>query len=105
MTPDLRQIVDVAPLVRSGALSPVSLVESCLAQIDARPEVNAFITRLDAHALADARSAAEDIRSGRYHGPLHGIPVSLKDLWTSPASRRRRDRLCRPSDQRLMRRQ
>jgi len=80
MTPDLRQIVDVAPLVRSGALSPVSLVESCLAQIDARPEVNAFITRLDAQALADARSAAEDIRSGRYHGPLHGIPLSLKDL-------------------------
>jgi len=80
MTADLRQIVDVAPLVRSGSLSPITLVESCLAQIDARPEVNAFITRLDAQALNDARVAAEDIREGRYHGPLHGIPISLKDL-------------------------
>ena len=51
MTPDLRQIVDVAPLVQSGALSPVALVRACLAQIDARPETNAFITRLDASAL------------------------------------------------------
>lgn len=80
MTADLRQIVEVAPLVKSGALSPVTLLESCLAQIDARPEVNAFITRLDDQAIADARTAAADIREGRYHGPLHGIPISLKDL-------------------------
>ena len=80
MTPDLRQIVDVAPLVQSGDLSPVDLVESCLAQIDARPEINAFITRFDEQALANARSAASDLRAGRYLGPLHGIPISLKDL-------------------------
>lgn len=79
-TPDLRQIVEVAPLVRSGALSPVTLVESCLAQIDARPELNAFITRLDEQALADAHQAEEDIKAGRYHGALHGIPLSVKDL-------------------------
>jgi aspartyl-tRNA(Asn)/glutamyl-tRNA(Gln) amidotransferase subunit A len=80
MTPDLRQIADVAPLVRSGALSPVTLVEQCLAQIDARPETNAFISRLDAQALSEAKAAEQAIRNGRYLGPLHGIPISLKDL-------------------------
>lgn len=79
-TPDLRQIVEVAPLVRSGALSPVALVASCLGQIDARPELNAFITRLDEQAMAEARQAEEDIKEGRYHGALHGIPLSVKDL-------------------------
>ena len=80
MTADLRQIVDVAPLVRSGALSPVTLVQACLAQIDARPEINAFITRLDTQALADAAACEREIRAGHYRGPLHGIPVSVKDL-------------------------
>jgi aspartyl-tRNA(Asn)/glutamyl-tRNA(Gln) amidotransferase subunit A len=80
MTADLRQIVEIAPLVRSGALSPVALVRACLACIDARPEVNAFITRLDEQALADAEVHEREIRSGRYRGPLHGIPVSAKDL-------------------------
>jgi aspartyl-tRNA(Asn)/glutamyl-tRNA(Gln) amidotransferase subunit A len=80
MSPDLRQIADVAPLVQSGAVSPVTLVEACLEQIRARAEINAFIERFDAQALAEARTAEREIRSGRYRGPLHGIPVSVKDL-------------------------
>jgi aspartyl-tRNA(Asn)/glutamyl-tRNA(Gln) amidotransferase subunit A len=80
MTPDLRQIVDVAPLIQSGALSPVTLVQACLAAIDARPELNAFITRLDDQALSDAERSAQEIRAGAYRGPLHGVPISVKDL-------------------------
>jgi aspartyl-tRNA(Asn)/glutamyl-tRNA(Gln) amidotransferase subunit A len=80
MKPDLRQIADVAPLVQAGDVSPVTLVRGCLAQIDARPETNAFITRLDVQALADAEQCEREIRAGRYRGPLHGIPVSVKDL-------------------------
>lgn len=80
MTADLRPIVEIAPLVRSGALSPVDLVQGCLARIDARLEVNAYITRLDDRALADADKREREIRSGHYRGPLHGIPVSAKDL-------------------------
>ena len=80
MTADLRPIVEIAPLVRAGALSPVDLVQGCLARIDARPEVNAYITRLDERALADAEEREREIRSGHYRGPLHGIPVSAKDL-------------------------
>jgi aspartyl-tRNA(Asn)/glutamyl-tRNA(Gln) amidotransferase subunit A len=78
--PDLRRIVDVAPLVQSGDISPVDLVRGCLAQIDARPELNAFITRLDDQALAEAAQHAAEIRDGGYRGPLHGIPIAVKDL-------------------------
>ena len=78
--PDLRQIVEVSPLLRSGALSPVDLVRACLAQIDARPELNAFITRLDDEALADAREREKEIAAGAYRGLLHGVPIAVKDL-------------------------
>ena len=78
--PDLRRIVDVAPLIASGALSPVDLVQGCLDQIARRPEINAFITRLDDQALADAARCEREIRDGHYRGPLHGIPVAVKDL-------------------------
>jgi aspartyl-tRNA(Asn)/glutamyl-tRNA(Gln) amidotransferase subunit A len=80
MTPDLRPIAEIAPLVRSGALSPVSLVEACLARIQARPSVNAFITVLAESAQADARRAEAEIAAGRWRGPLHGVPIAIKDL-------------------------
>jgi len=78
--PDLRRIVDVAPLLHSGAISPVDLVRGCLEQIDARQDLNAFITRLDAQAIAEAEAHAEEIKQGGYRGPLHGIPIAVKDL-------------------------
>ena len=78
--PDLRTIADVAPLVRRGDVSPSDLVRACLAQIDAQPAVNAFITRMDDAAMADARQCESEIAAGRYRGPLHGIPIAVKDL-------------------------
>jgi aspartyl-tRNA(Asn)/glutamyl-tRNA(Gln) amidotransferase subunit A len=78
--PDLRRIADVAPLIQSGAVSPIELVAACAAQIDARPELNVMITRLDASAHAAAEQHQREIRSGRYRGPLHGIPIAVKDL-------------------------
>jgi aspartyl-tRNA(Asn)/glutamyl-tRNA(Gln) amidotransferase subunit A len=78
--PDLRPITDVAPLIAAGRVSPVDLVTGCLAQIDARPEVNAFISRLDDRSVEDARARETEIRAGRYRGPLHGIPIAVKDL-------------------------
>ncbi len=78
--PDLRQIGEVAALIRTGALAPQDLVRSCLDQIDARPNVNAFITVLQESALDDAKRAGADISAGRWRGPLHGIPVAVKDL-------------------------
>ena len=78
--PDLRPITAIAPLVQSGALSPVTLVETCLARAQARPGVNAFITLLADSALEDARRAESEIRAGLWRGPLHGIPIAIKDL-------------------------
>ena len=78
--PDLRTISDIAPLVRTGEISPVDLVAECLAVVEARPELNAFITLLRERSLDDAARAEGEIRAGRYRGPLHGIPIAVKDL-------------------------
>ena len=58
----------------------MDLVERCLARIHAARHLNAFITVMDGSARADARRAQEEIRSGHSRGPLHGIPISIKDL-------------------------
>ena len=77
---DLRSIESVATLVRHGTLSPVDLAQTCLERIDSRRELNAFITVRGEEAVAEARAAEREIAGGRYRGPLHGIPVSVKDL-------------------------
>jgi aspartyl-tRNA(Asn)/glutamyl-tRNA(Gln) amidotransferase subunit A len=73
-------IADAAPRIARGELSPVDLVESCLARTEARRDLNAFIRVMADEARADARRAADEIAQGRYRGPLHGIPISIKDL-------------------------
>lgn len=80
MTADLRSIGQIAPLIRSGAVSPVDLVTRCLERIEARPELNAFITVMRDTAVAAARLAEEEIGRGHYRGTLHGVAVSVKDL-------------------------
>jgi aspartyl-tRNA(Asn)/glutamyl-tRNA(Gln) amidotransferase subunit A len=77
---DLRSISELAPLVARGDVSPSELVRRCLARIEARRELNAFITVMTGQALAEADRAAREIAGGRHRGPLHGIPVSVKDL-------------------------
>jgi aspartyl-tRNA(Asn)/glutamyl-tRNA(Gln) amidotransferase subunit A len=70
----------VADLVRRKAVSPVELVEATLTEIErANPTLNCFITVLADQALTRARALTKEIASGVYRGPLHGIPVSLKD--------------------------
>ena len=74
-------IADAAPLLASGKLKSEKLTETCLEQIEAlNPKLNAFITVTAKAALAAAREADKEIAGGRYRGPLHGVPVSLKDL-------------------------
>ncbi|HKV46092.1 MAG TPA: amidase [bacterium] len=73
-------VAELAPQIRTGALSPVTLVESLLARIERCRVLNAFITVTAEVALAQAREAEREIAGGRYRGPLHGIPISLKDL-------------------------
>jgi aspartyl-tRNA(Asn)/glutamyl-tRNA(Gln) amidotransferase subunit A len=74
-------ITSLAPRVASGELRAERLAEDALATIATlQPPLNAFITVTAEQALADARHADQEIAGGRYLGPLHGIPISLKDL-------------------------
>ena len=80
---DLTQlsIAEAAPLLRAGKLSPVELTHAYLDRIERiNPKLNCYITVTGEPALADARRAEQEISAGRYRGPLHGIPIGLKDL-------------------------
>ncbi|PYX33155.1 MAG: Asp-tRNA(Asn)/Glu-tRNA(Gln) amidotransferase GatCAB subunit A [Acidobacteria bacterium] len=67
--------------LRDRTISPVELTQECLFRIEKlNPELNAFITVLAESALEDARSAEQEIQRGNYRGPLHGIPIGLKDI-------------------------
>jgi aspartyl-tRNA(Asn)/glutamyl-tRNA(Gln) amidotransferase subunit A len=71
---------EAGDLVRTRAISPVELTRACLQRIDRlNPELNAFITVTAREAMARAREAEAEVRSGRWLGPLHGIPLGLKD--------------------------
>ncbi len=71
-------------LVRDRKLSPVEIVDAHLARIEAtEPVLNSFITLLPEQARTAARRAEADFQSGRRRGPLHGIPVGLKDLYNT----------------------
>src|SRR5438034_4689423 len=77
----LRRIAQLSELIRNVKLSPVELLNECLERIDRlNPSLNAFITVMADSALAEAKRAESEIRVGRWRGPLHGIPIGLKDL-------------------------
>lgn len=68
-------------LISSLKISPVDVIESTIQRINQfNSELNSFITILDDAARNDAARAEREIKMGNYKGPLHGIPVSLKDL-------------------------
>jgi aspartyl-tRNA(Asn)/glutamyl-tRNA(Gln) amidotransferase subunit A len=67
-------------LIRRKAVSPVELTEACLARIERHDRaINAFITVTREQALSAARDMEGELRRGRPRGPLHGIPIALKD--------------------------
>jgi aspartyl-tRNA(Asn)/glutamyl-tRNA(Gln) amidotransferase subunit A len=75
---------DLGRLIQKGELSPVEIVEAHLARIEAtEPVLNSFITLLADQARQAARQAESQIQAGRYLGPLHGVPVGLKDLFNT----------------------
>lgn len=74
-------IAEAGAEIRRRALSPVELVRAHLARIERLdPSLGAYMTLLADSALAAARAAETEIAGGGYRGPLHGIPVALKDL-------------------------
>ena len=74
-------LAETSDLLRRKKISPVELSEACLARIEQlNPSINAFITVMHDSALAQAREAENEIQRGNWRGPLHGIPIGLKDL-------------------------
>lgn len=75
------RLADVAKLIEAGTVSPVAVTEQLLrriAAVDAR--LHGYVTVTADAAMASARAAEAEIRAGRYRGPLHGIPIGVKDL-------------------------
>ncbi|MGH7310186.1 MAG: amidase [Candidatus Rokuibacteriota bacterium] len=72
---------DAAQAIREGRLSPVALVEACLACIKALDgELRAWVHLDEAGALDRAREREAQARAGQLVGPLHGVPVGIKDI-------------------------
>jgi aspartyl-tRNA(Asn)/glutamyl-tRNA(Gln) amidotransferase subunit A len=93
-------LTEAAEQIRDGRLSPLELTRECLARIEQlNPVLNAFITVTAETALDEARQAEAEIAAGNWRGPLHGIPIGLKDLFdtagvrTTAASNQYRDRV------------
>jgi aspartyl-tRNA(Asn)/glutamyl-tRNA(Gln) amidotransferase subunit A len=75
-------IAEQARLIRTKQLSPVALVQRYLDRIDRYdPFIHSFNFVMRDEALAAAKEAETEIGAGRYRGPLHGIPVAMKDQW------------------------
>jgi aspartyl-tRNA(Asn)/glutamyl-tRNA(Gln) amidotransferase subunit A len=74
-------ISELSPRLRAREISPVDLTRTCLDRIEKlNPALTAFITVTAESALAEARTAEAEIQRGEWRGPLHGIPIALKDL-------------------------
>jgi Asp-tRNA(Asn)/Glu-tRNA(Gln) amidotransferase A subunit family amidase len=93
-------LAEAASLIRERKLSSVELTRACLDQIaKLDTELNAFITVTEDLALQQARQADNEIASGNWRGPLHGIPIAFKDLIdvagikTTAGSNQYRDRI------------
>ncbi|MDA0770693.1 MAG: hypothetical protein BZY79_01005 [SAR202 cluster bacterium Casp-Chloro-G4] len=89
-------VAEQAELIRTKEVTPTEVVQAYLERIEqVEPKLNAFITVLGEQALRDAEMATADIAGGNYIGPLHGIPVGIKDqihtkgIRTSSASKHR----------------
>ena len=73
-------IEEASDLIRRKEASPVDLTQACFARIDRyNTAINAFITVTRGQALAAARDMEAEMRRGKLRGPLHGIPIGLKD--------------------------
>jgi aspartyl-tRNA(Asn)/glutamyl-tRNA(Gln) amidotransferase subunit A len=71
---------DAADLVKARAVSPVELTAACLDRIATyNPKLNAFITVTREAALAQAKTLEAEAKAGTLRGPLHGVPIALKD--------------------------
>src|ERR1700761_1456768 len=103
-------IAEASALIRDGSVTPTQLTVATLNQISAHDaKINAYITVSGEDALAQAKLLDADQEAGRLRGPLHGIPIALKDnidtagIPTTAASKVFHDRIP-PEDAEVVRR-
>jgi len=81
-------IKEASVLIKKKEISPVELTQSVLNRIDDKDKkLNTYVTVLEDKALKSAKKAEEEISSGNYLGPLHGIPLGLKDIFVTKGIR------------------
>ena len=81
-------IDDLSARLRTRKLSPVEVTRACLERVDTfNGRLNAFVTLTADRALAEARAHEAELRGGKWRGPLHGVPVGLKDLYDTAGVR------------------
>ena len=72
---------ELAVQLRNGTISSVDLVRACLDRIHKRDHIiNAWAELNETYVVAEANRADQEIKAGRIRGPLHGIPVGVKDI-------------------------
>ena len=94
--PAFLSLAEQADLIQKKEITPTEVVQAYLDRLEqVDPKLNAYITVLGEDALREAEKATADIAAGNYIGPLHGIPVGIKDqihtrgIRTSSASKHR----------------
>src|SRR5689334_707111 len=74
-------LTKVAKQIETGEISPVALTEALLSRIKEKdPKLKSYTTVTAELALFQAKRAEDEIKKGGYRGPMHGIPVAVKDL-------------------------
>jgi aspartyl-tRNA(Asn)/glutamyl-tRNA(Gln) amidotransferase subunit A len=78
----------LAAQLQAREVTPLELTDAYLQRIEQlNPRINAYVTVTAERAREDARRVGEEIAAGRYRGPLHGIPIGLKDLYDTAGIR------------------
>ncbi|MCU1302878.1 MAG: enantiomer-selective amidase [Candidatus Sulfotelmatobacter sp.] len=86
--PILQTIADLSSRMKRKEVSPIELTRACLDRIEKlNPSLNAFVTVTAESALAEAQAAEAEIARGQWRGPLHGIPIALKDIIDTAGTR------------------
>ena len=81
-------LTDLGALLAARKLSSCEAVQAALARLEqVEPRLNAFITVLGEQSVAAAKKADDEIARGNYRGPLHGVPVTIKDMFETAGVR------------------
>lgn len=81
-------LAEAAEQIRAGKLTSTELTKACLERIELyQPKLDAFITVLKAQALAQAAQLDAEAKAGKFRGPLHGVPLGIKDIIDTAGAR------------------